>query len=169
MGIKAEEIRQAKKFLENKKISIKKVKPHLFAIASNGLKKKLNQKFNKDSARLIKQFGKNIDLKIGRYGIYIEKDGQRATVLDTIAPSDLDVQEIENIFKKKNSVAPSLGKFSNTDDDVFLKNGRFGPYIQMGDKMKSLPPNLKEDDITLDLAIQIISLPKNLGSMANSE
>ena len=39
MGIKAEEIRQAKKFLENKKISIKKVKPHLFAIASNGLKK----------------------------------------------------------------------------------------------------------------------------------
>ena len=39
MGAKAEEIRQAKKFLENKKISIKKVKPHLFAIASNGLKK----------------------------------------------------------------------------------------------------------------------------------
>ena len=136
---------------------------------SNGLEKKLNQEFNKDSARLIKQFGENIDLKIGRYGIYIEKDGQRATVFDTIAPSDLDVQEIENIFKKKNSVAPSLGKFPNTEDDVFLKNGRFGPYIQMGDKMKSLPPNLKEDDITLDLAIQIISLPKNLGSMANSE
>jgi len=39
MGAKADEIRQAKKFLENKKISIKKVKPHLFAIASNGLKK----------------------------------------------------------------------------------------------------------------------------------
>ena len=42
MGAKAEEIRQAKKFLENKKISIKKVKPHLFAIASNGLKKNFN-------------------------------------------------------------------------------------------------------------------------------
>ena len=39
MGTKADSIRQAKKFLENKKISIKKVKPHLFAIASNGLKK----------------------------------------------------------------------------------------------------------------------------------
>jgi hypothetical protein len=39
MAIKPEAIRQAKKFLENKKISIKKVKPHLFAIASNGLKK----------------------------------------------------------------------------------------------------------------------------------
>ena len=39
MAIKQEEVRQAKKFLENKKISIKKVKPHLFAIASDGLKK----------------------------------------------------------------------------------------------------------------------------------
>ena len=29
--------------------------------------------------------------------------------------------------------------------------------------------DLKEDDINLDLAIQIISLPKNLGSMSNSE
>ncbi len=39
MAVKAEEIRQAKKFLENKKISIKRVKPHLFAIASNSLRK----------------------------------------------------------------------------------------------------------------------------------
>tara|TARA_R100001480_G_scaffold115567_1_gene115618 strand:+ start:124 stop:327 length:204 start_codon:yes stop_codon:yes gene_type:complete len=37
MGIKAEEIRQAKKFLENKKISIKKVKPFLLAKVSSDL------------------------------------------------------------------------------------------------------------------------------------
>jgi len=43
MAIKQEEVRQAKKFLENKKISIKQVKPHLFAIASNGLKKNFNE------------------------------------------------------------------------------------------------------------------------------
>ena len=43
MAVKPEEVRQAKKFLENKKISIKKVKPHLFAIASNGLKKNFNE------------------------------------------------------------------------------------------------------------------------------
>ena len=43
MAIKPEEIRQAKKFLENKKISIKKVKPHLLAIASNSLRKNFNE------------------------------------------------------------------------------------------------------------------------------
>jgi hypothetical protein len=42
MSVTAEEIRQAKKFLENKKYSIKKVKPRLFAIVS----KELNIKFN---------------------------------------------------------------------------------------------------------------------------
>jgi len=136
---------------------------------SDGLEKKLNQEFNKDTSRLIKKFGKNIDLKIGRYGIYVEKNDQRATVFDTIAPSDLDIEEIENILKKKNSTAPALGKFPDTEDDIFLKNGRYGPYIKMGEKMKSLPPDLNEEDINLDLAIQIISLPKNLGCMANSE
>jgi len=43
MATKPESIRQAKKFLENKKISIKKVKPHLFAIASNGLRKNFEE------------------------------------------------------------------------------------------------------------------------------
>ena len=37
MGIRAEEIRQAKKFLENKKVSIKKVKPYLLATVTNDL------------------------------------------------------------------------------------------------------------------------------------
>ena len=37
MAIKPEEIRQAKKFLENKKISIKKVKPILLATVARDL------------------------------------------------------------------------------------------------------------------------------------
>ena len=43
MGIKAEEIRQAKKFLENKKISIKKVKPFLLAKVSSDLEVSFSQ------------------------------------------------------------------------------------------------------------------------------
>jgi len=43
MAVKVEEIKKAKKFLENNKISIKHVKPRLFAIAANGLKKNFDQ------------------------------------------------------------------------------------------------------------------------------
>ena len=39
----------------------------------------------------------------------------------------------------------------------------------MDKKMKSLPPNLTENDINLENAIKIISLPKNLGKMENTE
>ena len=43
MGAKADSIRQAKKFLENKKISIKKVKPLLLAKVSSDLKVSFSQ------------------------------------------------------------------------------------------------------------------------------
>jgi hypothetical protein len=48
MAVKPEEIRQAKKFLENKKISIKQVKPRFIcSIASNSLRKNFNETLDK--------------------------------------------------------------------------------------------------------------------------
>jgi hypothetical protein len=47
MAIKPEEIRKAKKFLENKKISIKKVKPRMFAQASDDLGHSFDELYNK--------------------------------------------------------------------------------------------------------------------------
>ena len=47
MSVKAEEIRQAKKFLENKNYSIKKVKPRLFALVSKELNIKFSDLLNK--------------------------------------------------------------------------------------------------------------------------
>lgn len=49
MAVKAEEIRKAKKFLENKNLSISIIKPRLFAQASN----ELNKNFN-DTLKFIK-------------------------------------------------------------------------------------------------------------------
>ncbi len=46
MIVKAEEIRQAKKFLENKKLSVKVIKPRLFAIASKELNKDFDDTLN---------------------------------------------------------------------------------------------------------------------------
>lgn len=43
MALDNERIRQAKKYLENKKISIKHVKPRLFAIAASSLQKNFDE------------------------------------------------------------------------------------------------------------------------------
>ena len=107
--------------------------------------------------------------KSGVSDYYAEKDEKRATVFDTIAPSDLTLEMIEEILNKKNNKqSDSLGVFPQTKENIFIKNGRYGTYLQTGDKMKSLPPQLKEEDINLDVAIQILSLPKDLGKMGEN-
>ena len=53
MSLKGEDIRQAKKFLENKKLSLKILKPKLFAIAS----KKANKSFDDTLKSIARVYG----------------------------------------------------------------------------------------------------------------
>jgi len=53
MTVKGEDIRQAKKFLENKKLSIKVLKPKLFALAS----KKANKSFDDTLKSIARTYG----------------------------------------------------------------------------------------------------------------
>ena len=53
MSIKGEDIRQAKKFLENKKLSLKILKPKLFALAS----KKANKSFDDTLKAIARTYG----------------------------------------------------------------------------------------------------------------
>jgi DNA topoisomerase I len=53
---------------------------------------------------------------------------------------------------------------------MYLKTGPYGPYIQLGEmvdgkkpKMASLLPGTAPADVTIDYAIKLLSLPRNLG------
>ena len=66
-----------------------------------------------------------------------------------------------------------LGKDPETDRDVIVKAGRFGPYIQLGEpkdyaegekpKRAGIPKNTSPSDIELDLALKLLSLPREIG------
>ena len=66
-----------------------------------------------------------------------------------------------------------LGKDPETDRDVAVKSGRFGPYIQLGDqkdfaedekpKRAGIPKNMSPGDIELELALKLLSLPREIG------
>lgn len=66
-----------------------------------------------------------------------------------------------------------LGKDPDTGLDVAVKAGRFGPYIQLGEpkdyeegekpKRAGIPKNSSPSDIELDLALKLLSLPREIG------
>ncbi|SON56468.1 DNA topoisomerase 1 [Hartmannibacter diazotrophicus] len=62
----------------------------------------------------------------------------------------------------------SLGTDPVTSLEVFLKAGRFGPYIQLGEgekpKRSSLPKGWSPADMDLEKALRLLSLPREVGS-----
>jgi DNA topoisomerase I len=61
-----------------------------------------------------------------------------------------------------------LGQHPETGEDINLKSGRFGPYFEMGEgkeaKRASLPKDISTEDLGLEWAIKLLSLPRTLGN-----
>ncbi len=59
-----------------------------------------------------------------------------------------------------------LGRDPATGDEVTLRDGRFGPYIQLGEgdkpKRSSLPKGWKTADVTLEKALALLALPREV-------
>ncbi len=73
----------------------------------------------------------------------------------------------EEASKQANMEDKILGVDPETGIDVFLKNGRFGPYVQLGEEKKpkrtGLPKNWPFDSIDLEKALRLLRLPREVG------
>ena len=140
-----------------------------FYFTSNGhvgLKDKLDQEHDKNLSRLIKSItekNNKADIRIGRYGIYAEINEERVTLDSSIIPSEVSIKDIKDMITIKNAGPVELGVDIQSGEKILLKKGRFGPYIQCADKMKSLPPGITDTNITDDIASKIIEMPKEIG------
>jgi DNA topoisomerase I len=116
-------------------------------------------------------------LRMGRYGPYLETknlEGEtvRANVPTDTAPADLDRATVERLVENASKGVEPLGTDPATGKPVFLLDGRFGPYVQLGEveegsKKKpprsSLPRGMQPADVTLADALFLLSLPRSLG------
>ena len=137
-----------------------------------GLNTLLESEFDRDSSRTILELknenGNDIFVKIGRYGVYLQDGETNTTLSDTAIPSELNVETALESLQKKVEGPKELCSHPQSGDPVLLKDGRFGPYIQCGDKMKSLLPGMQPEEVTPNIALGIIELPKDLGKHPKS-
>jgi DNA topoisomerase-1 len=116
--------------------------------------------------------GSDIVVRVGRYGPYLERDGQRANVPADIAPDELTPEKAEELLNQPNGDVV-LGTDPVTGHVVVAKAGRFGPYVteqlpeDARDKPRtaSLLKSMSLDTVTLEDALKLLSLPRVLGEL----
>ena len=146
------------------------------AIEDRGLKSLVGDISDID-AREVSSFplaGSDIVVRVGRYGPYLERDGQRVNVPEDIAPDELTVEKAEELFNQPNGDV-SLGTDPDSGREVVAKAGRFGPYVtellpedapsSAKPRTSSLLKSMALDTVTLDDALKLLSLPRTLGEL----
>jgi DNA topoisomerase-1 len=116
--------------------------------------------------------GREIVVRVGRYGPYVQRGEERASIPDDLAPDELTVERAVALLS-----GPSgdrvLGRDPDTGLPVLLRAGRFGPYVQLGEGGEvagaTKPPTASllrsMDPATLGLedALKLLRLPRLVG------
>ncbi|MEZ4430992.1 MAG: type I DNA topoisomerase [bacterium] len=117
-------------------------------------------------------------IRIGRYGPFVEYDvaGEEKprsfSLPEDCAPADVDKAFIDALREKAEKGEAPLGEDPDSGQPVYVRTGRFGPYIQLGEvtddnpkpKRASLPPKMEVGDVDLETALSLLSLPRALGA-----
>jgi DNA topoisomerase-1 len=121
--------------------------------------------------------GHSIRVRIGRYGPFLQRgeggEGNTASLPDDLAPADLTAEKAVALLNAKAQGPRQLGEDPESGKTVFVMNGRFGPYVQLGEmsddkkaakpKRTSLLSTMTEESVTLDDALRLLSLPREVG------
>ena len=146
---------------------------------AGGLQKLISEQLGEIDAREVNSIpvgvgtdGEPIVVRVGRYGPYVQRGEQRASIPDELAPDELTVTRIEELL-----AAPSgdreLGVDPSTGRTIVAKAGRYGPYVTEvlpeGSKEKpvtaSLFKSMTLDQVTLSDALELMRLPRTLGEI----
>jgi DNA topoisomerase-1 len=118
--------------------------------------------------------GSDIVVRVGRYGPYLDREGQRVNVPEDIAPDELTVEKAEELLNQPNDDVV-LGTDPDTGRTMLAKAGRFGPYVteQLPEdapasakpRTASLLKSMALDTVTLADALRLLTLPRAIGEL----
>ena len=107
--------------------------------------------------------GKEIKAGLGRFGPYIVHDGDFRSIPKTDDLFSVTLERALEIISKpktgrgRAAAIKELGKIDGIDEPVSIFSGKYGPYIKCGKTNVSLPDGMKPDDVTLEIAINLVT------------
>lgn len=140
---------------------------------ATGLEKLLDEKIDIPKACTIPlhdSIAETTEGRIGRYGPYLRRGDDTKSIPDSIHLGDLTIEAIDEIFSMALDEDRELGTDPNSNERVLLKKGPYGPYVQLGESKtrKSIPKGTAHEDITLELGLQLLALPRTVGEHPES-
>ncbi len=149
-----------------------------------GLKRLVSEHLDDIDAREINSIpigvdaeGRDLVVRVGRYGPYVQRGDQRASIPDDVAPDELTAERVEQLL-----VAPAGDRALGTDPasglPVVVKAGRYGPYVQVGEAQPgskarpataSLFKAMDPGTVTLDEGLRLLSLPRVVGAAPDGQ
>jgi DNA topoisomerase-1 len=116
--------------------------------------------------------GNEIVVKPGKYGPYVRRAEDTASVPEDLAPDELTIARALELLAAPKGTEP-IGHDPGTGLPVYVKSGRYGPYVQLGDadtlpdgqkpKMASLFASMSPETTTMDDALRLLALPRVVG------
>lgn len=149
-----------------------------FYLGEKGLEtqvKEQESQIDPNQARTVELENLDAKVRIGKYGPYIEAENGDGTVTASIpkdvTPAELDPEQVEVLLRQKTEGPDKVGLHPETGEPIYAKIGPYGPYVQLGEKSEenkkpkqaSLPKGVNLEDVTLEMAVGLLSLPRNLG------
>jgi len=121
--------------------------------------------------------GETVRVRVGRFGPFVQVGdggpGRTASLPEDVAPADLSVERAMELVKAKAEGPRALGADPATGQQVYVMNGRYGAYVQLGEtpegkkaekpKRSSLQGDMTDSTVTLEQALKLLSLPRVVG------
>lgn len=109
--------------------------------------------------------GDVIELHLGRFGPYFKAGALRMSLPKDSSPLSIDEATAQQLIKagpqKGGAPLASLGKDPVSGGEVFVKSGRFGPYVTDGTTNCSVSKKLDPTTLTLQQAAELLEKKRN--------